>query len=136
MKKTKHILISWFLVVFVSCSIFIFSSKLKIENYTKISICYSDKFSHFLLYFILSFLIIRALSFSHRQFPKSSIYFYTISFCSLYGIFIEIYQQFLPERTMSAADAIVNILGSLSCIYLINKTGYLDEKRRRHKERN
>ncbi|MBI4684809.1 MAG: VanZ family protein [Nitrospirae bacterium] len=72
----------------------------------------SDKFMHFMAYFITTALL--CFAFRPVRISLSLIYGLLIFF---YSIAIEIFQYFLPYRTCSLGDMIANLSGILSFIF-------------------
>ena len=73
----------------------------------------SDVFNHFIAFFVLAMFL--DFSFTPR-------YTYNIVFLSMYGIFIECVQYFLPNRAFDMLDVVVDISGVV--IYLLLKTSF------------
>ena len=82
---------------------------------------YSDKVFHALIYSLLSFLILRALYVSKPNKPALSLKITSFTAAFSYGIIIEIYQYFLPARTMEIMDAFSNGLGAAAGILFFSK---------------
>tara|TARA_Y100000310_G_scaffold343159_1_gene449532 strand:- start:47758 stop:48132 length:375 start_codon:yes stop_codon:yes gene_type:complete len=80
-------------------------SKELIPNYIK----------HIILYFILNILLLRAFTFSKDKNP----YLISILISTLYGIFLETYQIFIPGRFFDFLDILSNTFGIIlaSIIY-------------------
>ncbi len=64
--------------------------------------------AHLVEYFVLGFLIVRAMG--KYTFKKL---LFTIIFCSLFAIFDEIYQSFIPFRNVSVLDWMFDMIGIL-----------------------
>lgn len=72
----------------------------------------NDKIKHLLAFFILSWLC-------DISFPKSPFSFAKICFLLGYGLFLELWQHFLPFRVFSLYDLLVDSLGIF--LYMILK---------------
>lgn len=71
-----------------------------------------DKVAHFFIFGILVFLMIVGLSKQYRyQFLRSKAVQLSLTVGILYGIIIEIIQQFIPGRGFEFADIIANTIG-------------------------
>ncbi len=96
--SSKLLLVGWFLIIFVLCTL---PSK-SFENHANIS----DKHLHILAFAPLSFL----------WFFQSSNKYKILVYCVFYGIFIEFWQYLLPEsfhRGFELLDMLADSLGSL-----------------------
>ncbi|NNE29982.1 MAG: VanZ family protein [Saprospiraceae bacterium] len=70
-----------------------------------------DKLAHLVVYALLSFLVLRALSKIEGLNRKNLVK--TLVFCGLYGILMESIQYgFFPDRYFEVLDIIANIIGS------------------------
>ncbi len=77
---------------------------------------YFDKILHFVIYAALMILLLWAAKGSHRipEYVPENIYFYSIIFCLLMGLSIEILQATLPlNRSFDGYDFLANIIGVL-----------------------
>jgi len=75
---------------------------------------HADKVAHFMLYGLLSFLLLHEL---HRNFNgKFSVILFTLILCLSYGGVIEIFQSFIDGRSAEAYDLLADFLGSLMAI--------------------
>lgn len=69
-----------------------------------------DKMAHFFEYSVFAVLMLKGMYRSGRfSFQKNDLF--TLITGTLYGILIELLQQFVPGRTASAQDAISNLAG-------------------------
>lgn len=82
---------------------------------------HSDKIFHALIYSLLSFLILRALYVSKPNRPALFLKITSFTAAFSYGIMIEVYQYFLPARTMEIMDVFSNGLGALVGILFFSK---------------
>ena len=73
-----------------------------------------DKIAHFGVYFILGYLIIRAISSGDWQKVNWKKSLVVILMGALYGLSDEIHQTFVPGRTADIADWIADFLGVVS----------------------
>ena len=106
----------WILLIIYSVVIFIFSSQpeVGVEQY----FYGQDKVIHFLTYGIHTFLCLVALS-DKILLLKLFHYFLALVFSVSYGIFNEIYQDFIPEREFSFGDILANSLGIITFLILV-----------------
>ena len=74
------------------------------------------KLGHWSEYFIFSILVLRAL---RHQFNRSELYHgaLTIVMVLLYGISDELHQAFVPNRTASFRDVLIDLLGGICAIF-------------------
>jgi VanZ family protein len=124
--KLKYYLFYW-LPVYLYAGLIFFLSSLSDPTEkigVKINFLFADKITHFFIYGFLCFLIIRALSFSKKNFSIKSIYLISIIFSTLYGITDEIHQSFVPLRSVEISDIFANFLGAVFCAFLIQNTNY------------
>jgi len=106
----------WILLIVYSILIFIFSSRpeIGVEQY----FYGQDKVIHFLTYGIYAFLCLVALS-DKILLLKLFHYFLALALSVSYGIFNEIYQNFIPEREFSLGDILANSLGIITFLILV-----------------
>ena len=79
-----------------------------------------DKAKHFLAYFILASLL--GLNFHFQNKWKSlSVYYllYTFIICSFYGVFDELHQILIPNRSAEFLDWLADLLGSSTGVILV-----------------
>jgi VanZ family protein len=103
----KYLLASlvWLITIFVLCT-------MRSSNTPKIHLFpHADKVVHAGIYFVLSFLLMRAFQRSHK--------WLILIFCIAYGLFIEWYQgTHTQDRSMDVWDAVANSVGALIGIVL------------------
>ena len=106
----------WMLLIVYSMVIFIFSSRpeVGVEQY----FYGQDKVIHFLTYGIYAFLCLVALS-DKILLLKLFHYFLALALSVSYGVFNEIYQNFIPEREFSFGDILANSLGIITFLILV-----------------
>ncbi len=75
-----------------------------------ISLFSYDKLGHAFVLFVFSILLSKGLHTANNK-VVSAIYI-TLFFSSIYGLGIEIAQDFIPDRGMEWYDALANVLGS------------------------
>ena len=93
--------------------IIIFSlSAIESEDIAKIDIPNIDKFFHFIEYFVLGALLVRALSNSSVKPNFTLIIVLSILIGSLYGALDEFHQRFVSGRTPDFFDLLTDIIGS------------------------
>ena len=73
-----------------------------------------DKLKHFTAYSILAFLLSLNLFFQEKWVYVSKNYLaYTLIICLFYGVFDEIHQLFVPNRSAEFLDWVADIFGSV-----------------------
>ena len=82
---------------------------------------HTDKFFHVLIYCLFAFLISRTLHISKPEGAKFLLKITSFTAAFSYGIIIEIYQFFLPARTMELMDIFSNGLGALAGVLFFSK---------------
>jgi VanZ family protein len=71
-----------------------------------------DKVIHFGMHFVFAMLVHRALLFyANGSIYKTHALLFTVIFVVIFGIIIEWYQTFIPDRSPTIGDAIANIVG-------------------------
>ncbi len=86
----------------------------------------SDKWQHFLAYFVLSFFLFYNLEIQKKYLHlRNYALISTIIICSVYGAVDEIHQLFIPGRAAEFIDWIANFLGTLAgsflALYFLNR---------------
>ncbi len=97
----------------------IFNGKVNKEQRAKIIDNYSyfiRKLAHFTLYFILGILCFTFF----KDFTKHYV-IYSIMVCFLYAVSDEIHQMFSIERGPGVIDVLIDTLGSLASIIILNR---------------
>lgn len=75
---------------------------------------HADKMAHFMLYGLLSFLLLHELN---RNFTgKISIILFTLILCLIYGGLIEIFQGLIDGRSSELYDLLADFIGSVMAI--------------------
>ncbi|UCD14874.1 MAG: VanZ family protein [Candidatus Omnitrophota bacterium] len=95
-----------FLVVFLSLFPF--------KEGPQVHICFLDKIVHFMMYMLLSFLVVNTSFLRNRRNVKAFGFFYAFSL----GLILEFIQAFLPYRSFEGLDIICNFLGSFGGVFL------------------
>ena len=94
---------------------FIFlASSIPSDELVDIDIPHIDKLIHFVEYFILGALLVRAFMSSSSETNFKSILLLSILIASTYGILDEFHQRFVPGRSFEIFDMFSDIIGSLS----------------------
>ena len=75
---------------------------------------YQDIVFHFVIYLLLALFFSRALSKTNKNLSIARIFIFTVVFALFYGTSDEFHQAFVPNRTVSAFDVIIDTLGALS----------------------
>lgn len=90
-----------------------------------------DKLKHFFAYFILAFLLCLNLHFQEKwEKIAISAYFYSLLITMFYGVFDELHQMLVPNRSAEFLDWIADTLGSLSGVISSSIfTKFLQKKR-------
>ena len=91
-----------------------FSSSIKGEDIPKIDIPGIDKLFHFVEYFILGALLIRAFANSSDKANFKLILLLSILIASIYGVLDEFHQRFVLGRSPEIFDIFSDIIGSFS----------------------
>lgn len=78
---------------------------------------YYNLIGHFLLYFCFSYLVF-ITSNEYGKWRAKFTSTFTIIIVSLYGLFIEFIQYYLPYRHFSYTDIFINIIGALSFVLM------------------
>jgi len=91
-----------------------YSSSIKGEDIPKIDVPGIDKLFHFVEYFILGALLIRAFANSSDKANFKLIFFLSILIASMYGVLDEFHQRFVSGRSPEIFDIVSDIIGSFS----------------------
>ena len=91
-----------------------YSSSIRAEDLPKIDIPNIDKLFHFVEYFILGALLIRAFANSSDKANFKLILLLSILITSIYGALDEFHQRFVPGRSPEIFDIFSDIIGSFS----------------------
>ena len=75
---------------------------------------YQDLVYHFSAYLALSFFFSRALNKSKTSLSLAKIFIFAVVFAVIYGISDEFHQAFVPGRSVSAFDVLIDTLGGLT----------------------
>jgi len=102
----------WIPVIAWGSLIFFLSSLSSLPTQT-IDLPFLDKTGHLFEYFILGFLICRALRNTQKKITRKKTFFLTILFCLLYGISDEVHQLFIPQREFEFYDIIADVSGAI-----------------------
>ncbi len=79
-----------------------------------------DKLAHAIVYFVLTFWLIKG--FQTRNIPSGRAFLYGAIIASSYGILMEIVQKtFFPNRYFEVLDIIANIVGVIICVLWIRR---------------
>lgn len=90
-----------------------YSSSIHGECLSKIDIPIIDKLFHFVEYFILGALLLRAFANSSHKTNFKLILLLSILIASIYGALDEFHQRFVPGRSPEIFDIFSDIMGSL-----------------------
>lgn len=132
-KKVAYLLlILWLIVIFLfsnqggsestgTSSIFVdlLSSFLNIKNIDTATFIVR-KIAHFTEYLILGLLMLNVLRFYKRETKEKIII--AILLCIICASFDELHQAFIPGRSPKVQDVLIDTLGSISGILLLNKS--------------
>lgn len=77
------------------------------------------KAGHFVEYAILALLLARALLTSSREFLRTRWFAVTLLFVGLYALSDEFHQSFVPTRTSSIYDSLIDTAGGLAALALV-----------------
>lgn len=90
--------------------LFLFTlSSFPASRFPSVTLPQFDKFVHFCLYFPLGVLLVRALA-GGGVVRRSGLLWRTLLYGAAYGMFDEVYQSFIPQRSSSFADWVVDCL--------------------------
>jgi VanZ family protein len=112
-KRVGIILWFWTPVVLWMALIY-YSSSIHGDDMPKIDIPNIDKLFHFVEYFILGALLVRAFANSSDKASFKLILLLSILIASIYGVLDEFHQRFVSERSPEIFDVLSDIIGSLS----------------------
>ena len=109
----KIAVILWFWTpVALWMALIYYSSSICGEDIPKIDIPNIDKLFHFIEYFILGAILVRAFANSSDKAGFKLILLLSIMIASTYGILDEFHQRFVPGRTLEIFDVLSDIIGS------------------------
>ncbi len=111
-RKITVILWFWTPVVLWMALIY-YSSSIRGEDMPKIDIPNIDKFFHFVEYFILGALLVRAFAQASDKANFKRILLLSILIASIYGALDEFHQRFVSGRSPEIFDILSDIIGSL-----------------------
>jgi len=103
------VILSWFLFIFVLVT--------KPQPYSVYELNILDKIVHFFLFGILAYLIIWGF-YDNKIGNFKLIALMSFVFCSIYSLFIEYFQQFIPGRFPDILDSLAGIFGVLIFLHL------------------
>ena len=112
MLKRIGVLLWFWTPVFLWMGVLFYSSSISGRDIPKIDIPNIDKLFHFIEYFVLGFLILRAFFHSFSKPNYKYIFIAAILIASLYGASDEFHQRFVSERTCDIFDLLSDIIGS------------------------
>lgn len=115
-KKVSLIMKFWFPVFACMALIFLVSS-IPQPNIPHV-FTFQDVVFHILVYLILAALFLRALKNTSPNFSLLKILTITIFFCILYAISDEFHQAFVPGRSVSALDVLMDGVGGVLAVGL------------------
>jgi VanZ family protein len=78
------------------------------------------KLGHFTEYAILAWLAARALRTSSQQWLRTRWFWLTLAFVICYALFDEFRQSFVPSRTSSIYDSLIDISGGLTALVFMS----------------
>ena len=117
--KYKILLIAWMSIIFILSSIPNLKSEIPgIDDYIL------RKLAHFIEYFILMFLCLKAFIYDLRSLKFNKRLIFCVLFCSFYALTDEFHQLFTPTRKFAWFDFGIDNLGLLSCLltlFIYNK---------------
>lgn len=92
--------------------IIFYSSSLSADKLPSLNIPNIDKLFHFIEYFVLGFLLVRAFFYSSTKPNYIYIFIASILIGSLYGVSDEFHQRFVPGRTCDIFDLLADVISS------------------------
>jgi len=111
-KKIAVILWFWAPVVLWMALIY-YSSSIHGDDIPKIDIPHIDKFFHFVEYFILGAILVRAFANTSDKANFKTILLLSIIIAAMYGALDEFHQRFVSGRSPEIFDIVSDIIGSL-----------------------
>jgi VanZ family protein len=78
------------------------------------------KLGHFTEYAILAWLTARALSSSSQEWLRTRWFWVALAFVICYALFDEVRQSFVPSRTSSIYDSLIDISGGLTALLMLS----------------
>jgi VanZ family protein len=78
----------------------------------------TDKHEHFLSYAVLGALTLRAMAKKRWQGVTAVTAFGAVAYSSLYGVFVEFCQRFVPSRSYDVLDMIADAIGAALAVGL------------------
>jgi glycopeptide antibiotics resistance protein len=114
----KYSKVSWLFVILIAVAIFCISSLSSEEVAPVVGFSWQPTAYHILAFFFLAFFLLPALVKGENQ----KLIFLAIILAVLYGISDEFHQLFVPGRTGSFSDLLLNLFGILSAslIYTVS----------------
>ena len=82
------------------------------------------KLAHFTEYAILGFLAARAFRTSERPTINSRWFLISLTLIVVYALADEYHQSFVPTRTGTIYDSLIDIVGGLAALFFVKKTGW------------
>lgn len=82
------------------------------------------KLAHFIEYAILGFLASRAFRTSARPAINSRWFLISLTLIVVYALADEYHQSFVPTRTGTIYDSLIDIVGGLAALIIVKKTGW------------
>ena len=82
------------------------------------------KLAHFTEYAILGFLAARAFRTSERPAINSRWFLISLTLIVVYALADEYHQSFVPTRTGTIYDSLIDIVGGVTALILVKKTGW------------
>ena len=82
------------------------------------------KLAHLTEYAILGFLAARAFRTSERPAISSRWFLISLTIIVVYALADEYHQSFVPTRTGTIYDSLIDIVGGLMALLLVKKTGW------------
>ncbi|MBC7425481.1 MAG: VanZ family protein [Bacteroidia bacterium] len=106
--------VTWGIFIFIACC----KESSGLPKFSFLDFKHSDKFIHFVLFFILAALLYRGFYLSLNRKGKNVLIFLI---CLTYGGLIEVYQSmFTTTRHGELADIVADVAGSLFAILILN----------------
>ena len=89
------------------------------DKYPQVDLINIDKVIHFLVYAVLSFLMLKSIQLNFETtFPGEDVLF-TLILCIGYGILLELVQLVIPNRNFSLIDAAFNTAGAIFGVLIL-----------------
>ena len=102
-------------LIWILLSIYLFFLKINISEYS--SVLLNDKFDHFTIFFVMTYLLLRTLRVSNLNYNFQSKIILLLSLL-VFSFMIEYFQNLTNYRSFELNDIFFNILGIFVCYFV------------------